>query len=1306
MKMYSRKFYFFITLIIFVYAGSWNAFAIHSIKTHNESDLKTRFQNLSIPFVENRGQSHPDVSFYAQTFCGTVFVTQKGELVYNLSVDDGQNVKSQIIIERIMDGFPILPTGKHKSSSKVNYFKGSNPRDWHTSVSTYNSISLGKVYNGIEVLLKAHGNNIEKLFYVHPGANPETIRINVNGAKQLSINKAGELVVTAGQGDILFTRPIAFQIIDGKRTQVNVKYEVIGTEYGFKLGAYDLYSELVIDPLMSTYLGGSRLESANAIATNILVDGKPWIYIAGHTTSNDFPGTAMYQSSQGYNQDAFIALINMDFTQSQFTYLGGSGEDTIRDMAIRHPDGDVFVVGWTDGDFPVTNHFSRGGGRDAFVARLSWDLNELEVSNYIGGSETDYAMGIALFDDPMGDLDTESVYVTGSTMSDDFPHTEYGAQPSKAGSISTVDAFAARLTMDLVPKRATYLGCRTTDYGSDIAVHPDEPHDIYVLGTTFYNSSNINVGCFPWTDEENFPFNGSSDAFIVKLNHDLGGNPAPRAVHYGGPQLEFPTAIAIHPSTGNIYITGGRTNDAATDQDAFVAYFNQELTEYYGDTYLGADGAYGSIKRAQDIEIIPGVGVYVMGFTHSPDLKGTAGGILPIYRGGYSDIFVTRFHNNLDIDQTTFVGSIGQDEILGKGLALAEDPSTTEEDWYVFVTGRIYSSGLVGITDDTAFQPQLNGGSDILISYMNADLRPDPTPDIEVQPRVLDFGNIYLNTASDPLTATLENIGGSALEISSIYIAGEAAADYTLDLTSGDPACGDDFPQSIDPSGICKVQIIFTPSVENQLRTAELRIQTTNDPDESLIIIPLLGYSGPDIEVISLLNFSNTQIGNSTTKIFQIKNTGVSDLEITGIHKTGIDDNTGEDFTLIYGDGYSYCPNPGIESFVLAPNRYCYISIEFSPTFHGSQEAVVIIFSNDLDENPAFMNLVATGVTDLDTDISSYDLDFGNVARGNSKALPLIISNTGGERLDITGIALSDPGNFLYDRDGGGLPCGSLPIEISSTSFCTMKVTFRPIEDGIFNETMTLVSNDPDEGEFIIQLTGNGVSDSDADGVPDSEESGDANEDGIPDAQQSHVASLRSFDGLHSVVIELESEDSSLAEVRSVSTPTEAIPESLEGYEFPFGFFHFKVLLPPGENTAVVTISLPEGETVDTYVKYGPEPDNSFPHYYDFGDSVAYPGAVVITDNVITLNLMDGGPGDHDELVNSEIMDPGAPASLITGDLDTNGVVDLKDLLLCLSIVVGLEPATPIQKDVDIDNDGIIELPDLIYILQKISKFR
>jgi hypothetical protein len=93
-----------------------------------------------------------------------------------------------------------------------------------SGIPTYSSVSLGEVYNGIELKLKAYGNNVEKLFFVQPGSDPVSITVRLSGAGSIKANEAGELEAATELGVVRFTRPVAYQVIDGKRIEIPVNY--------------------------------------------------------------------------------------------------------------------------------------------------------------------------------------------------------------------------------------------------------------------------------------------------------------------------------------------------------------------------------------------------------------------------------------------------------------------------------------------------------------------------------------------------------------------------------------------------------------------------------------------------------------------------------------------------------------------------------------------------------------------------------------------------------------------------------------------------------------------------------------------------------------------------------------------------------------------------------------------------------------------------------------------------------------------------------------------------------------------------
>ncbi|MFQ5502255.1 MAG: putative metal-binding motif-containing protein, partial [Phycisphaerae bacterium] len=166
-----------------------------------------------------------------------------------------------------------------------------------------------------------------------------------------------------------------------------------------------------------------------------------------------------------------------------------------------------------------------------------------------------------------------------------------------------------------------------------------------------------------------------------------------------------------------------------------------------------------------------------------------------------------------------------------------------------------------------------------------------------------------------------------------------------------------------------------------------------------------------------------------------------------------------------------------------------------------------------------------------------------------------------------------------------------------------------------------------------------------ADGVPAAIEdaapnNGDGNADGIPDSQQENVASLPNINGDYLTVA--VPAGMTLANVSSPANPSPATAPA--GVTFPLGFLDFEIgnLPPDGTVDVQITAHLPPGVTINNYWKFGPEPGNSAPHWYDF----AFDGTTGATfsGNVITLRFVDALRGDGDLTVNGVIADPGAPA--------------------------------------------------------------
>jgi len=154
--------------------------------------------------------------------------------------------------------------------------------------------------------------------------------------------------------------------------------------------------------------------------------------------------------------DGFVAKYSYDLRDTlALTYLGGSDGESIRAIALD-PDGTIYVAGETTSpDFPTTDNAADpdcgtdglcnpagiySPTPDGFAARLSPDLSTLEYGTYLGGSDDDQPNAIALGA-------AGQTYVAGFTRSNDFPTTADAFDQTYAGGTS--DAFISAYAMEV-----------------------------------------------------------------------------------------------------------------------------------------------------------------------------------------------------------------------------------------------------------------------------------------------------------------------------------------------------------------------------------------------------------------------------------------------------------------------------------------------------------------------------------------------------------------------------------------------------------------------------------------------------------------------------------------------------------------------------------------------------------------------------------------------------------------------------------------------------------------------------------------
>lgn len=558
---------------------------------------------------------------------------------------------------------------------------------------------------------------------MRPGARVSDIRLAYRGATGLRLARDGTLLVGTPLGTLRDSPPHSYQLTGGKRLTVPSRYTLVGTRsYGFAVGTYDAAGPLVIDPGLeySTFLGGTRTEFPNGIAVDkhgnafvtgtttspdypttpgvfdrgmeggadafvtkldragsallystllggsagdsgraIAVDERGNAYIAGSTTSDDFP-TTVRAFDPTFNggpdeglPDGFVAKLDRFGSALVYsTFLGGHAFDDINGGIAVDEKGSAFVLGMTEStDFPTTaGAFDEtlnadpifGLGTDAFVTKLDPAGSSLVYSSFLGGTSDEFDLnGSRIAVDQHG-----RALVTGETWSQDFPVTAEAYDREQTGG---ADVYVTRFNRDgSALEYSTYLGGTSSERSRAIGV--DRQGNAYVTGFTFSSDYPVTPGAFAGPDSGFGVPDSGFGVFVTKLERNgstlvystilgIGGGRG-IAVHEDGSAVVTGGASADYPTTAGGF---DRTFDGFTD--AFVTKLNRAgsalvYSTFLGGTEGGTDEEPG-FDQANAVALDTHGNAFVTGITTSPDYPTTAGAFDATYSDDF-DAFVTK----------------------------------------------------------------------------------------------------------------------------------------------------------------------------------------------------------------------------------------------------------------------------------------------------------------------------------------------------------------------------------------------------------------------------------------------------------------------------------------------------------------------------------------------------------------------------------------------------------------------------------------------------------------------------------------
>ncbi|MES2764541.1 MAG: SBBP repeat-containing protein [Bacteroidota bacterium] len=507
-------------------------------------------------FIENKSQWNGDILFKT-SLSGLKFSVTKEALIYDffkkeVSLESKTvHQKGQSVKMEFTGSNPASFKGSVQESGEYNYFYGKDPQNWVRKARSFKTLTATNIYDGIDAVVTLDNGLPRYDFVVKPGADPRNISLKFTGADEVSTDALGNLKLATQYGSIYNGKLLAYQEIEGKQSKVECSFKITGNAVTFNCGKYDPTLPLIIDPTVyATYVGGGMDDEM----TSVVVDPSGNIITAGWSASDDYPVQAgSYDITFGLGTDAVVTRFNPAITSIvSSTFIGGSGDEAIRDISIDGA-GNICVVGETNStDFPTKSGAvsqTAQGSIDVFVCRLNNTGSDLIYSTYVGGTKDEYALAMK------ADLNN-NIYLTGKTNSTNFPTTLSVFDRTQNGSF---DAFVIKIASGGSLLYSTFLGGGDDDIAYAIAV--DASSNIYVAGET--SSGNYPTAPIPSQfNGQSKPFdntyNLAVDGFVVKFNSSLSTQTF--STYIGGSGDDRVRGIGLGPN--DIIYIAGETNSS------------------------------------------------------------------------------------------------------------------------------------------------------------------------------------------------------------------------------------------------------------------------------------------------------------------------------------------------------------------------------------------------------------------------------------------------------------------------------------------------------------------------------------------------------------------------------------------------------------------------------------------------------------------------------------------------------------------------------------------------------------------------
>lgn len=689
----------------------------------------------------------------------------------------------------------------------------------------------------------------------------------------------------------------------------------------------------------------------------------------------------------------------------------------------------------------------------------------LSYSTYLGGSSNDYATAIAVDS-------TGNAYITGYTSSANFPVTPGAYQTTCGGGTctsTTIDAFVTKLNSSgTALEYSTYLGGSNKDYGYGIAVDPSG--DAFIAGTTYSSDFPVTSAAFQKSCGGNSCANG--DGFVTELNST--GSGLVYSTYLGGVSTNQANAIALD-SSDNAYVTGYTKSSSFPitpgafqpkcssctkgTVDSYVTKLNSSGSALVYSSYLGGNNG----DTGYAIAVDSAGNAYVTGYTYSTNFPTTVGAFQRT-SGAATAAFVSKVNSTgTALSYSTYLGGTGTSTSACAACATGISVDASGDAYVVGLTWETNFPTTAGAYQTTfaggfhdAFATKLNAsGSGVVYStYIGGTGDDGATSDA-----IDSTGTLYIkgNTFSTNFPTTpgsfQRTLSGS--NDSDAFVAVLNPAGSALDYSTYIGGTGNEYGSAtamIAIDGQTPPNIYITgygnstdfPVTQGAYQT---KLAGLNDGFVSRFA------PSPNLGLSPALNFGNQNDGTqSAPQTITVTNTGNSTLNISSVAISGSNQN---DFNQT-----NNCTGAGI-----APQLTCAISVTFSPTTSGTENATVTLTDNAPD-SPETTSLTGIGVgAGPAVTLSPSSLVFATqLVNTTSPAQAATLTNVGTGSLTITSIVAA--GNFAQTNN-----CGTT---LAAGVSCTISVTFTPTTVNTRTGSITVTDNAPGSPQ-AISLSGTGT---------------------------------------------------------------------------------------------------------------------------------------------------------------------------------------------------------------------------------------